>query len=96
MELVSTQLVSIFMASFKEVSDYYLNLNVYPGVAEIYLVVFRNGEEIELPMDKDPILYMQHKATCRQLTACKTMQVLKMKAKHGYIARPRKIRNLAS
>jgi hypothetical protein len=78
-------------ASVSEVSEYYLNLPVFRDVREANIVVIRGGVRLKLPVSTQTLRFLQKKAWVRQLSACKAMQVVKMVAKDGVVARPRKI-----
>ena len=79
-------------ATVSEVSHYYLNLQLYPGVKAVVLIFNEGDERLELEVSSDTLSFMSCKAWVKQLTACKSMQVVKMVAKGGEIARPRKVR----
>ena len=79
-------------ASVADVSEYYLGLEVFKDVQDVFVRFLRGASIVEVPVTADTLGFMRAKAWCRQLTACKTMQVVKVVAKSGFVSRPRKER----
>lgn len=76
----------------QSITEFYKSLPVLANVMQIVLRIKRQGRTIRHTFTPAALLHLQQKAWVKQLTACKTMQLIKVSHLTGSIRRPRRVR----